>query len=208
MPQQTNNTPASTRKWTILCGGAVMVVIAVLVVGMFLLSRRPDPREAARLAAEQLTRQVKGLVDGGEFDAAASAIESFLDQHPDAPDLPRLWALKIVSHRKGGDLTKALLAVAGMAEKFQGRGGDLCDVGSFLVGYECYQDAAKAFELATEDASVRQRACYQAAMCNYRLGRFAMAMKYIDVASVLEPNDPEIAAALKRIEDVRFVADK
>ena len=209
MPQQTNNISSPVRKWAIICGGGALLVGAV-VVGILYRGGRPDPREATRLAAEQLTVHARGLVAAGKFDAAAGAIESFFKQHPDAPDLPELWALRIVSHRKAGD-SKALLSVAGMAEKFQGRGRDLCDVGVFLAGYECYQDAAHAFKLAEEYASipsVRRRACYQAAMCNYRMGRFAMAMKYIDGASALSPDDPKITAAVKRIEDARFVADK
>ncbi|MBL7221673.1 MAG: hypothetical protein ISS69_16305 [Phycisphaerae bacterium] len=207
MPQQTNNISANVRKWAIFCGGVALLVGAV-VVGVLYRGGRPDPREATRLAAKQLTEEVKGLMARGEFDAAGGAIESFLSKHPDAPDQGVLWALKIVSHRKCDDLTKALLAVAGMAENLQGRGGGLCDAGALLVEHECYQDAAKAFELAAEDASVRERACYEAAMCNYRLGRFAMAMKYIDAASALRPTDPKITAAVKRIEDARFVGDK
>ena len=210
MNQENKNIPSGVRKWLIFGGGAAMLVGAV-VVGVLLRGVGKDPGEAARLAAEQLTGKVEGLMTGGEFDAAAGAIESFFERHPGGRDLPRLWAMKIVCHRKGDDSTKALLAVAGMAEEFQGRGRELCDAGDILVGHECHQDAAKAFELAelaADDASVRQRACYEAAMCNYRLGRFAMAMKYIDVASALSPDDPKIAAAVKRIEDARFVADK
>ena len=207
MPQQTNNIPSPVRKWTILCGGVALLMGAV-VVGVLYRGGRTDPRDATRLAAKQLTDKVKGMMARGEFDAAGGAIGTFFRLYPDAPDPGPLWALKIVCHRKGGDLSSALLAVAGMAENLQGRGRDLCDAGDLLVGYECYQDAAKAFELATGDASVRQRACYQAAMCNYRLGRFARAMQYIDAAAALRPNDPKITAAVKRIEDARFVADK
>ncbi|MDP6544474.1 MAG: tetratricopeptide repeat protein [Phycisphaerae bacterium] len=207
MPQQTSNIPQGVRKWTIICGGVALLVIAV-VVGILLRGGGADPGEKTRLAAEQLNARVKGLMDSGEFDAAAGAIGSFLKDHPDPPDPGRLWALKTVFHRKGGDSTEALLSLAAMAEKLQGRGGDLCDAGDVLVAHECYQDAAKAFELASGDASVRGRACYQAAMCNYRLGRFAMAMKYIDAASALSPNDPKITAAVKRIEDARFVPDE
>ena len=210
MPTETSNIPTGVRKWAIIGGGAVLLVIAVVCVVVFHRGAgdQPDPGAATRLAAEQVIEQVKGLMTGGEFEAGAGAIESFLKQHPDPPDSPRLWALKIVCHRKGGDLTKALLTVAGMAEVFQGRGRDLCDAGDLLVRSGCYQDAAKAFELAAGDVSVRERACYQAAMCNYRLGHFAKAMEYIDVVSALRPNDPSVAAAVKRIEDARFVADK
>ncbi len=207
MPQQTNNISRGVRKWAILCGGVTLLVIAV-VVGILLRGGRPDPDQATRLASEQLIARVKGMIDGGEFDAAAGAIGSFLKDQPDAPDPEVLWALKIVSHRKGGDLTRALLAVEDMDENLKGRGRELCDAGDLLVGYECYRDAAKAFDLASRDASVRDRACYQAAMCNYRLGRFATAMKYIDAAAALNPNDPKITAAVKRIEDARFVTDE
>ena len=207
MPQQTNNISPGVRKWIIIFSGVALLAGAV-VVGVIYRGGRTDPREATRLAAKQLIVHAGGLVAAGKFDAAGGAIESFFRLYPDAPDPGPLWALKIVCHRKGGDLSSALLAVAGMAENLQGRGRDLCDAGDLLVRYECYQDAAKAFELATGDASVRGRACYQAAMCNYRLGRFARAMQYIDAAAALRPNDPKITAAVKRIEDARFVADK
>jgi len=207
MVQQNKNISKRIRNWVILCGGCALLVGAV-VVGVLYRGGRTDPREATRIATKQLTDKVKGLMARGEFDAVGEAVGSFLSKHPDAEDPGVLWALKIVSHRKCSDLTKALLAVAAMAEHLQGRGEDLCAAGDLLVDHECYQDAAKAFELAAGDASVCRRACYQAAMCNYRLGRFAMAMKYIDEAAALSPNDPKITTAVKRIEDARFVADK
>ena len=207
MPQQTNNISSGVRKWAII-GGGVALLVGAVVIGILYRVGRLDPGEATRLAAEQLTAQVKDLMDSGEFGAAAGAIESFLKDHPDGVDIPLLWALKIASHRKGGDVTKALLAVKGMDDNLQGRGRELCDAGAVLVSYECLQDAAKAYKLAMGDASVRHEACYHAAMCHYRLGRFAMAMKYIDTALVLRPNDPKTTAAVKRIEDARFVGDK
>ena len=33
-------------------------------------------------------------------------------------------------------------------------------------------------------------------------------MKYIDVVAALKPNDPKVIAAVKRIEDARFSADR
>lgn len=204
MPQRTSD---------ITLIGTAGLVIALLCVVFFTgcggRDDKPDPDAAAKAEAEakKLTERVKGLMDGGEFSAAGEAIESFFKQYPDAPVSSRLWALKIVCHRKSGDLTKALLTVASMAEKFEGRGLDLCEAGDVLVARECLQDAAKAFELAAVDESVQDRGCYHAAMCNYRLGRFGVAMKYIDLASALRPDDPKITAAVKQIEDARFVTD-
>lgn len=207
MPQETNKIPSGTRQWIFLGGGAVLVVF-ILLGGILFRGGRPDPNQATRLDAERLTGRVEKLLSGGKFDAAAKAIESFLNKHPDAPDLPLLWALRIVSHRKSGDVTQTLKAMEAIDKRFQGRGGDLCDVGDILVRYECYRDAAMAFKLAALDASVGERAYYQAATCNYRLGRFAMAMEQIDAAAALAPNDPKITAAVKKIEDARFVADE
>jgi tetratricopeptide (TPR) repeat protein len=191
--------------------GSAELVIALLCVGFFTgcgQGDKPDPDAAAKAEAKKLTVQVKGMMGSGEFDQAAETIESFLKQYPDAPDAPRFWALKIVCHRNADDLTGVLLTVAAMSENFQGRGLELCNAGDVLVEHECLQDAAKAFELAATDESVQDRACYHAASCNYRLGRFAKAMEYIDLAAALRPNDPKITTAVKRIEDARFAVDK
>ena len=204
MNEQDSDISSGAWKRVILCVGIALLAGAA-VVGAIYRGWGEDPNRAA----EQLIARVESLMTASEYEAAAGAIENFFIQHPDGPDLPRLWALKIVCHRKAGDSTRALLSVAGMAEKFQGRDRELCDAGDILAEHECYQDAAKAFELAAGgESSQRVRACYHAAACNYRLGRFAMAMKYIDAASALDPDDAKIAAALKRIEDARFVADQ
>ncbi|MDP6637248.1 MAG: tetratricopeptide repeat protein [Phycisphaerae bacterium] len=211
MPEQTNNTSVENRKWIVFVGGFALLVIAV-AVGLLLRgggkTDPADPQAEARLVARRTSVRVKQLMDAGKFPAAAESIEKFLRKHPDAPGLSRLWAMKVVCHRKAGDLTNALLGLAEIAEKYHGNPRDLCEAGDVLAEYECFSDAVKAFELASEDETLRARACYQAAMCNYRLGRFGAAMKYIDVVAALKPDDPKIIAAVKRIEDARFVLDE
>jgi len=190
-----------------------LLVIAVVVGILFRGAGEPDaPNVAMLLAKKQLTEQVEGLMGAGEFDAAAGKIGKFLDKYPDASGLPRLWTLKIVCHRKAGDVGSALMAVDELDDACQGRGRELCDAGVILVRKECYSDAAKVFDLAFKrasgDTSIYEQGCYPAAICNYRIGRFARAMQYIDAAAALNPNDPKITAAMKRIEDARFVADE
>ena len=211
MPQNEikTNEQSSVKKWAMLAGGAGLIVLAV-ACGLYLRGGgdpRPDPKAQARQASKKLTEQVRAMMADGKFDAAAGAIGGFLDKYPDTEGLSRFWAFKIVCHRKTGDLTGALMTLAGLAEKFNGRGAELFDAGVILLRGECYPDAAKLFELASSDASLRDRACYQAAICNYRIGRFAKAMKFIDIVAAIRPNDPKVRAAAKQIEDARFVDD-
>jgi len=211
MTREKEDIPASGRKWALIGGAAVLVVVAVvclmILIGGETGPDEPNPSAAMQRAYKQLSRRVAELMTDAEFVEASGAIESFLKQYPDTPQGARLWALKIACHRKSNDLSGALLSVADLAAKYQGRGEDLCDAGDVLSGRECFQDAAKAYELASDDESVRARACYHAAICNYRLGRFGAAMKYIDVVAAIKPDDPKVAAAVKRIEDARFAMD-
>ncbi len=196
----------------IIGGAATLGVIAIVCFLVFSggseQGDRPDPDAAVHAATKQLSDQIKGLMASGEFDPAAKAIGEFLEKYPSAPQAARLWALKSVCHRKDGDVGGALLSIGSLADKFQGSGDDLCKAGDVLQSHECFQDAAKAFELAADYESVRLHACFQAAICNYRLGRFAAAMKFIDVVAALKPDDPKVLAAVKRIEDARFVMDR
>jgi tetratricopeptide (TPR) repeat protein len=193
---------------------ATWLVIAMLCAGVFIgcggQEETPDDGAAAKAAVEQLAAKVKGLMDSGGFKQAASTIGEFFEQYPDVPGSAKFWGLKIVCHRKTNDLTSSLLTAAKMDEKLIGphRGRGLCEAGDVLVWHECFADAASAFELASAELSVHERACYQAAICNYRLGRFAKAMMYIDVVATIRPHDPKVIDAVKRIEDARFVMDK
>ena len=162
-------------------------------------------RAAVKAATEKLTARAKVLIAEKKYASAASEIESFLKQYPDAPGAASLWANKIVCHRKDGDLTGALITSADMTEKFANKGRALCDAGAVLMANGCLPDAASMFELASGDPAVREIACYGAAMSNYRLGRFAKAMQYIDIVSALAPDDPKVISAVKQIEDARFV---
>lgn len=196
----------------IIGGAAAFAVIAVVYFLVFSggpeQPDRPDPDAAVRAATKQLSGQIKEFMAGGQFVPASEAIGEFLEKYPSAPQSAELWALKSVCHRKAGDVGGALLSIGSLAEKFQGSGEDLCKAGDVLQSHECFQDAAKAFELAADYESVRFHACLQAAICNYRLGRFAAAMKFIDVVAALKPDDPKVIAAVKRIEDARFVDDR
>ncbi|MCP4376126.1 MAG: tetratricopeptide repeat protein [bacterium] len=210
MNQQSNNIPSGIPRWGIICGAVVLVAIPVLL-WVFLRDsgERPDPNAAARRAAVQASAQVRELMKDGKFVESAAAIERFLKKYPDVSGMAELWALRIISYRKSNNLTRRLLSMAGVADKFKGCREELCDIAVLLVQHECYQDAANVFKLAERVDSVPSvNECYYAAMCNYRLGRFAQAMKYIDDAAALRPDDPKIRAAVKMIEDARFVTDQ
>jgi len=195
----------------ILAGAAGLAAVAVAYF-VFFPSHKPEPEpdlDAERIAAAKLlVEKVGQMMTAGEFKAAAADVDGFLKQHPGTSGLSRLWALRIVCLRKSNESIEALLTVAAMADSLQELGADLCLVGEILVKYECYADAAKAFELAARDNSVRRKACWGAAICNYRLGQYAKAMEYIDVVAAMNPNDPNVLAVQKRIEDARFVMDE
>jgi tetratricopeptide (TPR) repeat protein len=204
--------PPGGGKMAIIGGAATLAVIAIVCFLVFSggsgQGDRPDPNAEVRAATKQLSGQIKDLMASGQFDPAAKAIGEFLKKYPSAPQAAQLLALKSVCHRKDDNISGALLSIGSLAEKFQGSGEDLCKAGDVLQAHECFQDAAKAFELAADYESVRFHACLQAAICNYRLGRFAAAMKFIDVVAALKPDDPKVLAAVKRIEDARFVMDR
>ncbi|MBT3199829.1 MAG: tetratricopeptide repeat protein [Phycisphaerales bacterium] len=188
----------------------VAMLTVMVFAGLISGCRGEQDEEAAaraevKKATEKLTARAKVLISEKKYASAASEIESFLKKYPDAPGSASLWASKIVCHRKDGDMTGALLTSADMTEKFANKGRALCDAGEVLMANGCLPDAASMFELASGDPAVRERACYGVAMSNYRLGRFAKAMQYIDIAAALSPDDPKVMAAVKKIEDARFV---
>ncbi|MDP6045188.1 MAG: hypothetical protein QGG25_06250, partial [Phycisphaerae bacterium] len=118
--QEGGESSASGAKWALI-GGAAAAGVAVTVVCILMFTGggaapKPDPSIAMNAARAELVDQVKKLMADSEFDAAARAIDAFLQQYPNAPQAARLLASKIVCHRKGGDLTGALLTVATLSE--------------------------------------------------------------------------------------------
>jgi len=169
------------------------------------LSENPDAAKARSALAEAYCGQAESAV-GGPDAARARELLALAEKH-DA-NLPLLLAMRIIIHRKTGDSTAALLGVEEVSQKFAGRGAELQLIGTVLERHECYRDAAKVFVLAADSAEVRATACFHAAVCYHRVGRFALAMKYIDLAAALTPDDPKVAETVKLIEDARFVPDE
>ena len=66
-------------------------------------------------------------------------------------------------------------------------------------------DAAESFAAASDGTPNLPARALGAARCYFRIGRYALAMKYIDRAAALDPDDLDIRDWLKKIEDARFV---
>ena len=67
-----------------------------------------------------------------------------------------------------------------------------------------YAQAAEAFAEAAADSRLRAQASFQAARCYYHLEKHALAMKYVDIAAELAPDDPNVVAMRTKIENARF----
>lgn len=66
-------------------------------------------------------------------------------------------------------------------------------------------DAAESFAAASDGTPNLPARALGAARCYFRIGRYALAMKYIDRAAALDPDDRDIRDWLKKIEEARFV---
>jgi tetratricopeptide (TPR) repeat protein len=64
--------------------------------------------------------------------------------------------------------------------------------------------AAEAFAQAADHVAFRAPASLDAARCYYFAHRYALAMKYIDLADRYSPTDPAVQDWKRKIEDARF----
>jgi len=67
-----------------------------------------------------------------------------------------------------------------------------------------YGEAAEAFAEAAADPRLRAQAAFQAARCYYHLEKHALAMKYVDIAAELLPEEPKTLELQRKIERARF----
>jgi len=65
-------------------------------------------------------------------------------------------------------------------------------------------EAAEAFAEAAADPRLRPQASFWAARCYYHVEKYALAMKYIDIAASLMPDKKDVVELRRKIEDERF----
>ena len=101
------------------------------------------------------------------------------------------------------DQAEAVLKDAPECREAQGR--ILMALGDVRVLRKCHEEAAEAFALAAGYQAMRPEAALRAARSYFFAKRFALAMKYIDIAWDYRPGHPEVAQWREWIEDARFV---
>jgi tetratricopeptide (TPR) repeat protein len=81
----------------------------------------------------------------------------------------------------------------------------LMSLGQLRLAAKRDTEAAEVFAVAANDYTpMRGEAAFEAAKCYHRLGRFAVAMRFIDIAAKLLPADDSVKQWVRTIEDSRF----
>jgi len=150
------------------------------------------------------------LIRSGRFEEAAGLLERAVAASPKDPDL---WRMLADARRNLGQLQPAHDA-ATKALALTRDGPTLVLMGEIellLAGQAqqanaptIRQSAAEAFAAACDFAPVRADAAFKAARCYYFLERYALAMKYIDLARQTAPDRKDVQEWTTKIQDARF----
>lgn len=118
------------------------------------------------------------------------------------------WRMLAVAQREDGQVEQALQTLQDALKATRDRAGLYLETGRTLALLRRPSDAAQAFAAAADPSVLptqdRVEAAVEAAIGYYRSGRYALAMKYVDLALSLAPGDARAREWVSRIEDARF----
>jgi len=172
--------------------------------------------------AEQFLRRAMdaGLNDirtlGGMGDLSlrredyASAVKWLEEARKIAPADIRIWGLLAEAQLNAGNASEAEKTLQQALKNCRGKGKGplLFELGKVQLLKKSSADrlrqAGDTFARAADYPRVRAEASFRAARCYYLTGRYALAMKYIDIAARLKPNHTKIKQWVHKIEDARF----
>lgn len=150
------------------------------------------------------------LIRSGRFEEATGLLQRATTANPKDADL---WRMLADAQRNLGQLTPAHEA-ATKALAITRDGPTLMLMGEIemlLAGQAKASDAptirksaAEAFAAASNFEGVRAEAAFKAARTYYFIERYALAMKYIDLARQTAPDRKDVQEWTTRIEDARF----
>ena len=136
----------------------------------------------------------------GRFEEAAKLLADAVEHNADDADL---WAELAEAQKNIGKMDAAAASVA--------KGLALAKTGALhklhaevLLLRTSLPEAAEAYAKAADFPAQAFECSLRAASTYYRLGKYALAMKYIDRAAEIKPKHPEVVTLLRKIEDARF----
>lgn len=118
------------------------------------------------------------------------------------------WRLLAAAQRQMGQADQAAKTLQDALGATRDRAAIYYQLGTLRQSQSQPAEAADAFAAAADpeilDKASRVQAATNAAVEYFQLGRFALAMKYIDLALALDPQNAQARQWVTRIEDARF----
>jgi len=143
------------------------------------------------------------LLASDDVEAAGKHLRSAHDAGlRDAPLLAGLG--EVAMREKRYDSAEGFLAEAASGSEGEERTKVLMRLGALHEIRAKWMDAARVFAEAARSPALEASASLSAARCYYQAGRYAAAMKYVDIASSLRPSDGAVLEWRRKIEDARF----
>jgi len=177
--------------------------------GLLMLSEKNVPeaekylrRALAAGLRNELTLRGMGEIalHAGRFEEAEKLLAEAVVHNARDPDL---WAELAEAQKNVGKMDAAAASVAkGLALRETGALQKLR--AEVLLLRKSLPEAAEAYAKAADFPAQAFECSLRAASAYYRLGKYALAMKYVDRAAEIMPDHPEVAPLLRKIEDARF----
>lgn len=139
-------------------------------------------------------------LQAGRFEDAEKFLAEAVGHNPRDPNL---WAELAEAQKNVGKMDAAADSVAkGLALRETGALHKLH--AEVLLLSKSLPAAADAYAKAADFPAQAFECSLRAASTYYRLGKYALAMKFVDRAAEITPDHPEVVALLRKIEDARF----
>ena len=120
------------------------------------------------------------------------------------PDDTQLLMLLARAQRRTGDYASAARTLDKAIQRSKQPWPLWMELGEVRTAQGAFLPAAEAFAEAAAYRQIRPLAALKAARAYYFEDRFALAMKYIDMASEYGPQIPQVATLRQKIENARF----
>lgn len=137
----------------------------------------------------------------GNFEAAAELLGQAVRM---GQSDEQAWLLLADAQKNSGLFAEAIDTLKNAGRFPNSQPDRMVQMGDVLMLQKNIEDAIAWYLKAAEYEKLRGVASLKAAKCYYLQDRFALAMKYIDIAAAITPGDAGVIRWKKIIEDARF----
>lgn len=176
---------------------------------LMMIENRPEQAESyLRRAVEAGLDQPHVLAGLAQIELESrnprAALELARQASAKRPDDTQLLMLLARAQRRTGDYASAARTLDKAIQRSKQPWPLWMELGEVRTAQGAFLPAAEAFAEAAAYRQIRPLAALKAARAYYFEDRFALAMKYIDMASEYGPQIPQVASLRQKIENARF----